>query len=100
MTPKALRALGAALFSMASVLAAQTTPPPTPQPASAALTLQQAVARALAGNPTLASARQHVSATEANKITAGLRQNPNFTFLGQGLTLPEVPDPNGNPFFY
>jgi cobalt-zinc-cadmium efflux system outer membrane protein len=99
MTPNALRALGAALFSMASLVAAQTTPP-NPPPSPAPLTLQQAVARALAGNPTLSSARQHVSAIEANKITAGLRQNPNFTFVGQGLSLPEVPEPNGNPFFY
>jgi cobalt-zinc-cadmium efflux system outer membrane protein len=65
------------------------------------LTLQQAVARALAGNPTLASARQHVSAVDANKITAGLRQNPTMTLYGQGITLPERPDtPDGNPFFY
>jgi cobalt-zinc-cadmium efflux system outer membrane protein len=99
MTPKALRALGAALFSMASVLAAQTAP--TTPPASAPLTLQQAVARALASNPTLASARQHVSAVGANKITAGLRQNPALTLYGQGITLPERPDtPDGNPFFY
>lgn len=100
MTTNALRALGAALISLASVLAAQTTPPPAPQPPQGPLTLQLAVARALAANPTLASARQHVSAVEATKITAGLRQNPVFTFLGQGLTLPEVPEPNGNPFFY
>ncbi len=99
MTPNALRALGAALFSLASLVAAQTTPPSPPP--SAPLTLQQAVARALAANPTLASARQHVSAVEANKITAGLRQNPNLTLYGQGVTLPERPDqPDGNPFFY
>jgi len=100
MTPKALRALGAALFSMASVLVAQTSPP-TPQQVTAPLTLQQAVARALAANPTLASVRQHVSAVGANKITAGLRQNPTLTLYGQGITLPERPDtPDGNPFFY
>ena len=99
MTPNALRALGAALFSLASLVAAQTNPPTPPQPFP--LTLQQAVARAIAGNPTLASARQHVSAVEANKITAGLRQNPNLTLYGQGITLPERPDqPDGNPFFY
>jgi cobalt-zinc-cadmium efflux system outer membrane protein len=99
MTPNALRALGAALFSLASFVAAQTTPPAPPP--SAPLTLGQAVARALAGNPSLASARQHVSAVEANKITAGLRQNPNLTLYGQGITLPERPEqPDGNPFFY
>ncbi|WP_084080615.1 TolC family protein [Edaphobacter aggregans] len=99
----ALRALGAALFSLASFAAAQTPPPapPQPAPASAPLTLQQAVARALAGNPTLASVRQHVSAVESNKLTAGLRQNPTLTLYGQGITLPERPDtPDGNPFFY
>jgi outer membrane protein, heavy metal efflux system len=101
MTPNALRAVGAPLISLASALAvAQTTPPPAPQPAQGPLTVQQAVARALAANPILTSARQHVSAVEATKLTAGLRQNPVFTFLGQGLTLPEVPEPNGNPFFY
>jgi len=100
MTPKALRALGAALFSMASVLVAQTSPP-TSQQATTPLTLQQAIARALAANPTLASVRQHVSAVGANKITAGLRQNPTLTLYGQGITLPERPDtPDGNPFFY
>jgi cobalt-zinc-cadmium efflux system outer membrane protein len=42
-----------------------------------------------------------VSAVAANKITAGLRQNPNLTLYGQGLTLPEVPTtPSDNPFFY
>jgi cobalt-zinc-cadmium efflux system outer membrane protein len=64
------------------------------------MTLQQAVARALAANPTLLSARQHVSAVEANKITAGLRQNPNLTLLGQTMSLPEVNNDGGNPFFY
>jgi cobalt-zinc-cadmium efflux system outer membrane protein len=99
MIPKAFRAVGAVFFSMASPLVAQT-PPPTP-PLAAPLTLQQAEARALAANPLLQSAREHVSAVEANKITAGLRQNPNLTLYGQGLTLPEVPNaPSGNPFFY
>jgi cobalt-zinc-cadmium efflux system outer membrane protein len=81
---------------------AQTVPPPAPQQATTTpLTLPQAVARALSANPTLASARQHVSAVQANKITAGLRQNPALTLYGQGITLPERPDtPDGNPFFY
>ena len=76
-------------------------PSPRLSQATAPLTLQQAVARALAANPTLASVRQHVSAVEANKITAGLRQNPTLSLYGQGITLPERPDtPDGNPFFY
>lgn len=99
MTPKVFRAVGAVLFSAASALMAQT-PSPTPPPAMP-LTLQQAVDRALAANPSLLSAQQHVSAVEANKITAGLRQNPTLTLYGQGLTLPETPSvPAGNPFFY
>jgi cobalt-zinc-cadmium efflux system outer membrane protein len=98
MTPKVFRAFGAAMFSAASMLAAQA--PPSAPPA-APITLQQAVDRALAANPNLLSARQHVAAVAANKITAGLRQNPTLTLYGQGLTLPETPSvPEGNPFFY
>lgn len=100
MTPKASRAAGAVLYFAVSALMAQTpSPSPTP-PTSAPLTLQQAVDRALAANPSLLSAQQHVSAVEANKITAGLRQNPNLTLLGQTMTLPEVNNSGGNPFFY
>lgn len=98
MTPKVFRTFGAAVFCAASMLSAQT-PPSTP--AVTPLTLQQAVDRALAANPNLLSARQHVAAVAANKITAGLRQNPALTLYGQGLTLPETPNgPEGNPFFY
>lgn len=99
MTQKSLRAmaLAAVLSCTGPALVAQA--PPTTPPPTTPLTLQQAVARALAANPTLLSAQQHVSAVEANKITAGLRQNPNLTLLGQSVTLPEAPA-NGNPFFY
>ena len=93
-------ALASVLYSTGSALAAQA-PQPTPVPAAASpMTLQQATARALSANPTLLSAQQHVSAVQANKITAGLRQNPSLTLYGQGVTLPEVPAANGNPFFY
>jgi cobalt-zinc-cadmium efflux system outer membrane protein len=101
MTPKALRAVCAVLYLTASTLMAQTPSPSPTSPPSAPLTLQDAVARALAANPSLAAAQQHVSAVEANKITAGLRQNPTLTLYGQGLTLPEEPkNPGDNPYFY
>lgn len=58
------------------------TPPPAP------LSLQQVLDIVRAKNPTLLSAQQHVTATKASEITAGLRQNPNFTLSGANTTLP------------
>ena len=58
------------------------------QTATAALTLQQAIDIARAKNPNLLSGQQHVIATKANEITAGLRQNPNFTLSGANVSLP------------
>src|SRR5271154_4104145 len=58
------------------------------QPAPVPLTLEQAVALARARNPTLLSGRQHVTATRASEVTAGLRQNPNFTVSGADVSLP------------
>ena len=58
------------------------------QTASAPLTLQQVLDLARAKNPTLLSAQQHVTATKASEITAGLRQNPNFTLSGADISLP------------
>ncbi|MGC1297044.1 MAG: TolC family protein [Alloacidobacterium sp.] len=55
-----------------------------PQP----LTLQQALEMARTRNPTLLSGQQHVIATKANEITAGLRQNPNFQISGSDVSLP------------
>ena len=100
MTLKALRALCAAMSVVPLALMAQTPQPPQPSGAITPITLQQAVDRARAGNPSLIAARQHVSATQANKITAGLRQNPTLTLLGQGVTLPEVNNNGGNPYYY
>jgi outer membrane protein, heavy metal efflux system len=54
----------------------------------APMTLQQVLAVARAGNPGLLSAEQHVIATKASEITAGLRQNPTFTVSGANTTLP------------
>ena len=56
----------------------------TPAP----MTLQQVLAVAHARNPGLLSAEQHVIATKASEITAGLRQNPAFTLSGANTTLP------------
>ncbi len=100
MTQKVFHALCAILLAVPPTLAAQTPTPPSPLSVTAPLTLQQAVERARNGNPSLISARQHVTAVQATKITAGLRQNPTFTALGQGITLPEVNNNGGNPYFY
>jgi outer membrane protein, heavy metal efflux system len=56
--------------------------------ASAPLTLVQVLAVAQANNPALLSANQHVLATKASEITAGLRVNPTFTVSGANTTLP------------
>ncbi|MGB7168766.1 MAG: TolC family protein, partial [Acidobacteriaceae bacterium] len=56
----------------------------TPAPMS----LQQVLAVSRARNPGLLSAEQHVIATKASEITAGLRQNPTFTVSGANTTLP------------
>jgi cobalt-zinc-cadmium efflux system outer membrane protein len=58
------------------------------QTPTAPLTLEQALSLARARNPTLLSGQQHVTATRASEITAGLRQNPNFTIAGSDVTLP------------
>ena len=58
------------------------------QTTSTPLTLQQTIVIARAKNPNLLSGQQHVIATKANEITAGLRQNPNFTLSGANVSLP------------
>ncbi|HEV2708825.1 MAG TPA: TolC family protein [Edaphobacter sp.] len=78
-------------------LSAQSPQPPA---IAAPITVQQAVDRALTGNPTLAAAREHLSAVNATMLTAKARQNPNLTLLGQGVTLPEVNNNGGNPYYY
>jgi cobalt-zinc-cadmium efflux system outer membrane protein len=57
------------------------------QTIAAPLTLQQAIDIARAKNPSLLSGQQHVIATKANEITAGLRQNPSFTLSGADVSL-------------
>ena len=87
-----LRRLGLlmVLQSAGSCLMAQTVGAP--------LTLQQAIDLARAKNPTLLSGQQHVTATRASEITAGLRQNPTFTLSGEDVTL-GANNP-ANPYYY
>jgi outer membrane protein, heavy metal efflux system len=68
------------------------------QTAGVPLTLQEAIAMARAKNPNLLSAQQHVIATKANEVTAGLRTNPNFTLSGSDITL--AANNPGNPYSY
>ncbi|HEV2462303.1 MAG TPA: TolC family protein [Acidobacteriaceae bacterium] len=77
------------LFAAGMCATAQATPP---------LTMQQAVAMALANNPSLIAARQNVLATKAQEITAGLRQNPDFTLSGSDVSLPA--DNPASPYSY
>jgi len=76
-----LRSLGLPLILLFLSVAAggQTTTAP--------LTLQQAIDIARARNPILLSGQQHVIATKANEVTAGLRQNPSFTLSGTDVSL-------------
>ena len=67
---------------------------------TAPITLQQAIDRALTGNPSLIGDREHLSAVRATMLTAKARLNPSLTLLGQGVTLPEVNNSGGNPFYY
>jgi outer membrane protein, heavy metal efflux system len=62
------------------------------------LTLQQAIDLARAKNPALLSGQQHVIATKASEVTAGLRQNPNLTLGGTDVTL--AANNPGNPYSY
>jgi cobalt-zinc-cadmium efflux system outer membrane protein len=89
----------AALLIIAPTALAQTPAAGAP-PGAAPLTIQQAVDLARTNNPALISARQHVSAVQATKLTAAVRQNPTLTLLGQGVTLPEVNNEGGNPYYY
>ena len=66
--------------------------------ATAPLTLQQALDVARAKNPTLLSGQQHVIATKASEITAGLRQNPTFTVSGAEVSLSA--DNPSSPYTY
>jgi len=73
MTPKAFRAVGAALFFAASVLGAQTPSPTVPAAPALPLTLQQAVTRALAANPSLQEDPREAGAAQMLAPRPGLR---------------------------
>ncbi|QNI33391.1 TolC family protein [Alloacidobacterium dinghuense] len=70
------------LAALLSGVSMQAQAPPGP------ITLQQALDMARTRNPNLLSGQQHVIATRATEITAGLRQNPNFTLSGANVSLP------------
>src|SRR5215472_4426090 len=76
------RRSGFLLLALFSGLSLQAQSPQSP------LTLQQALEMARTRNPNLLSGQQHVIATKANEITAGLRQNPNFQISGTDVSLP------------
>lgn len=96
MTQKFFYVLCAVLLTQPSLVAQS----PPPSVSTAPVTLQQAVDRALADNPSIVAAREHLSAVRATMLTASTRQNPVLTLLGQSVTLPEVNNDGGNPFFY
>ncbi len=79
-----------ALLLAGACASAQTAPAP--------LTLEQVISLARAKNPTLLSGQQHVIATKASEVTAGLRQNPSFTISGADVSLPA--DNPANPYSY
>src|SRR5277367_2160926 len=78
------RLLHRSAFLVGSLLSGVSIQAQAPQPP---LTLQQALDMARVRNPSLLSGQQHVIATRANEITAGLRQNPNFQISGADVSL-------------
>ncbi len=78
------RLLHGGAFLLAALLSGTSLQGQAPQ---TPLTLQQALEIARTRNPNLLSGQQHVIATKANEITAGLRQNPNFQVSGTDVSL-------------
>ena len=75
-------------FCLASWPARSQSAPAPPTVPPAPLTLTQVLDIARSKNPSLLSTEQHVDATKAAEITAGLRPNPTFTVSGADITLP------------
>ena len=71
---------------------------PVPTSTSAPLTMQQVVEYARVHSPSLQGARAHLSAVQANEITAGLRLNPYLVGEATQTNL-STTDPNGPPFY-
>src|ERR1700722_5370022 len=92
MTP--IRLLPWTLF-MVLLSTSSSSPAQTP---GVPLTLQQALPLRRAKNPNLLSGQQHVIATRASEVTAGLRQNPALTLGGTDVTL--AANNPGNPYSY
>src|SRR5580658_5026641 len=80
------------------VVYAQAPPPAPVLPPAAPITMQQAVDMALAHNPVLLSAQLNVLSMKGQEVEAGLRQNPDFAFSGENVSIPTT-SPAG-PYFY
>ncbi len=91
-------ALGGSPAGARAQAPAPTAPPPVSPSTAAPLTLAQVLDVVRSKNPSLLSIEQHVEATKAAEITAGLRQNPTFTISGADITLP-ASNP-ANPYSY
>jgi cobalt-zinc-cadmium efflux system outer membrane protein len=80
------------------VVYAQAPAPAPALPPAAPITMQQAVDMALAHNPVLLSAQLNVLSMKGQEVEAGLRQNPDFEFAGENVSIPTT-NPAG-PYFY
>ena len=88
---------GAQSYAAAASLGLDPRNPPPAKPG--ALTMQQVVERARAGNPTLLAAAANLRAVRAQEIQAGVRANPYFGVNGTNVTLP-ANGTEGNPDAY
>jgi outer membrane protein, heavy metal efflux system len=71
------------------------TPPPAP---GVPITMQQAVAQALAHNPVLLSSEQNLLSMKGQEVQAGVRANPQLQVAGENVSL-STTNPEG-PYFY
>jgi outer membrane protein, heavy metal efflux system len=86
------------LWVAGQVVYAQAPAPAPALPPAAPVTMQQAVEMALAHNPVLLSAQLNVLSMKGQEVEAGLRQNPDFAFAGENVSIPTT-NPAG-PYFY